>query len=393
MPEDAVEAVVADTTTAADPVGTDAHFEAALAAAIKEAPPPSADDKADPAVIAESEQRQAKADEADARANANDPAKAEAEPESKPEPEPVKVEPTPGTLGKARRLFNEGKIEEALELALGINLDKIEPTTKQWRGVKRIAAEARAEAATAKATADKEANEARQVLQQVMPFVDGAQAYLKGDFATFLKLTTGDTPEQFQRKLVEQLHSAPAADPAVMRRIEQLEQERKAERAAWQAEQQRMQQENARLQYAQAQREYVAELTEELKAVPQFAKVASKPAFLQRVVALQQEAYNHKTKTTIDTIEAAEMVWDDLYGDVVETNPPAGGKAGLTQAPRANGVPTERAGASTAGKTTTTLRHDKPTEAAPELSGEWSPENQEKILDRYTRMAKSELVA
>jgi hypothetical protein len=167
--------------------------------------------------------------------------------------------------------------------------------------------------------------------------------------------------------------------------IEKLKRERAEERAAMRAEQERLQAEHSQLRYQQAQQAWIADISTELKAVPQFEKVAVKPAFIQRVFAIQQQAYNPKTQTTIDTIEAAEIVWDDLYGDVVAP-PAARAQAGSTQVPRANGNNPAQAA-------TTTLRHTQPTEAAPDLNGPWTPETQEKILERYTRMARSEQLA
>jgi len=193
------------------------HFQAAMQAAIKEAEAAHAKNAPAPEKIQEAEDLEAlKAKEADV----------------KPEPEPeAEKAVSPGTLGKARRLLAEGKINEALKLALDIDLDKVEPTTKQWKGVKRYVQEAKEEVVQVRQQAEQEVNQARHVAQQLQPFINGAQAYLKGDFATFLKLTTGDTPENFQRKLIGQLHEAPKSDPALLARLEAVERERQAERA------------------------------------------------------------------------------------------------------------------------------------------------------------------
>ncbi len=272
-----------------------------------------------------------------------------------------------------------------------MNFEKIEPTTKQWKAVKRHAQEARQVAAQARQEADQHTAQAKQVLSQVMPFVEGAQAYLKGDFAKFLQLTTGDTPEAFQRKLIAQLHEAPKSDPAVVSRLEQIERERQQERDAWQREQERIRQENNQLRYQQAVQSWCNDISSELKDTPQFAKVASKPAFVQKVFTLQQQAYNSRTQTTMDTLEAAEIVWNELYGDVVETPAAVATKVAPTPAPVGNtSATTERTGTRPAGMTTV---KSVTSEAVPELAEPWSPERQEKILERYTRMARSELTA
>lgn len=355
------------------------HFQAAMQAAIKEAEAAHAKDAPAPEKIQEAEDLEAlKAKEA----------------EAKPEPEAKKDEEekpaSPGTLGKARRLFAEGKIEEALELALGVNLAKIEPTTKQWKGVKRYVLEAKEEVTQVRQQAEQEVNQARHVAQQLQPFINGAQAYLKGDFATFLKLTTGDTPENFQRKLIGQLHEAPKSDPALLARLEAVERERQAERAQTADANRKYQELQAQQKYEQAVTAWKSNIAAELKDT-EYAKAASKPVFLDRVYDMQAKHYNARTQTTLDTSEAAELVWEEMYGGVVETPQLAGSKAGTTQSPRVNGDNTERTGAGNAGNTT--LRLTQPTEAGAAGSVPWSPENQEKLMEQYIRQSRSLLAA
>jgi hypothetical protein len=375
-----------------DYAAQEAHFTAALEAAMKEVPPPDKEPEAEKVTgqevaIAVEEQRQA---DAEKEANATKVEPAKTEPEKAPEPE---LKLSPGTLGKARRLLAEGDVNGALELALGINLEKIEPTTKQWKGVKRIAESARAEAAQAREFAEKEIASARHVVTTLQPFVQAAQAYLKGDYRTFLELATGDTPEKFQQKLINSLHEAPKSDPAMVARLEQLERERVQERQAWKAEQERMAAQNAQMQYAQQVQAWKGGIAEELKTAenPVLAKLATKPRFIEQVFAVQQQYLDARTRSTIDTLEAAEMVYDEFYSGLIDSQP-AGGQAGSTQTPRVNGAATGQPGTSVVGKTTS-LRHTQATEASPSANLPWSPENQEKLLEEAVRKAKSAIAA
>lgn len=359
----------------------EAHFQAAMDAAIKEAEALHAKDgKAPPEKIQEAENTEA--------LKAKEDAEPEAKKDDEDKPEPEKAV-SPGTLGKARRLLAEGKIDEALQLALGIDMGKIEPTTKQWKGVKRYVEEAKAEAAEAKQLVEQEVNQARYVVQQLQPFINGAQAYMNGDFATFLKLCTGDSPEDFQRKLIGQLHEAPKSDPALLARLEAVERERQAERAAASEATKKYQELQAQQKYDQAVVTWKGEIATELKGT-MFEKAANKQIFIDRVYDVQLKHYNPKTKTTLDAQEAAELAYEEMYGGVVETPQLAGSKTGSTQSPRVNGDPTERTGAGNAGSTSTTLRLAQATEAAPADPMLWSPANQEKLMEQYIRQARSE---
>src|SRR5882724_5377161 len=130
------------TLTAPDMPGDaqEAHFQAALAAAQAEVKdiPDTVGLKIQEAANNEAAKAEAKAQVEDAKAA---PAK---------DGEPEKVEPVreddakeaPGTLGKLRRLYNEGKLNEAWKLAFGVDPEKVEPTTKQWKAAKAYYKEA-----------------------------------------------------------------------------------------------------------------------------------------------------------------------------------------------------------------------------------------------------------
>lgn len=379
----------------------EAHFQAALAAAIKEVPPPEAEPEADPITghektsaeaLQSEENRQADAEKEAIKHKSKSKEKDEEEDENEDEEEAERPETdkkmSPGTFAKARRLLSEGDVNGALELALGIDLDKVEPTTKQWKGVKRIAQEAKHEAAEAKAFAEREISQARHVVTTLQPFVQAAQHYLKGDYKTFLELATGDTPEQFQKKLIAQLHEAPKSDPAMVARMEQIERERAQEREAARVEREQFAAARAQMQYQEQVQAWKNGIVEELKSSenPVLAKLASKPKFVEEIFSLQNKHLDKRTRTTIDTLEAAEMAYEELYDGVLE---PAGGKTGSTQSARDNAGSTERSGKN-AGKN---IRLSNPSEASPLATLPWSPENQEKILEEAIRKTKSSQAA
>lgn len=369
------------------PQGREDHFQSAFNAALEEAPLETEDAavKADTKVkIVEAEQAAAvKAKEADEEELETAPEDEEDEPQ-RPETDVVDK----GALAKARRLFKEGDIAEALEVA-GFDIDKINPTTKQWKAVKRYVADAKEEAQTAKVEAEGQIAKVREIAASLVPLAHGAQAYAKGDIALFLKLTTGDTPEEFQRKLIAQLHEAPRTDPRIEAKLNAIE----AERAAERAEAKRLKEENDTLVAAQAEVKWLSEMSAELKEDSDYAKYSTNEKFLKDVLDTQRANTNHKTKTTLSHTDAAELVlaeWRKVYGGVVDDPSPAGGKTGSTRSDRANSDKTGRGGLNGASKKTN-LRHATNTEAAPdEFDAEWSRANQEKILESYIRKAKSE---
>lgn len=393
MPPDSVETPAVATSAASEPDyasqdGREAHFQSAFNAALEVAPL----ETEDAVVKTETKVKIVEAEQTAAlKAKEEDDEELEAGPPEDEEDEPQKPETDvvdKGALAKARRLFKEGEIAEALEVA-GFDIDKINPTTKQWKAVKRYVADAKEEAQTAKANADGQIAKVREIAASLVPLAHGAQAYANGDIALFLKLTTGDTPEEFQRKLISQLHEAPRSDPRIEAKLNAIE----AERAAERVEAKRLKDENEALVALQAEVAWLGEMSKELKTDPDYEHFATNEKFLKDVLETQRANTNHKTRMTLSHTDAAELVlaeWRKVYGGVVDDPSPAGGKAGSTRSDRANSDKTGRGGLNGASKKTN-LRHATNTEAAPdEFDAEWSRANQEKILESYIRKAKSE---
>lgn len=393
---------MADTSTPTPAASTatpqdvqEAHFQAALSKAIAEAPPEidpdikaelAKDASADPAVVAESEKRAKDVEKAKEPGPDAEPAAAAEE----NKPEPI----AEGSLGKARRLFADGDISGALKTALGVDVEALDGGLKsrQWkalvareRAVKAALVEADQRVVTAEGRVSEKERVVQQAAQQLQPLFKAIQAYHQGDVDAFIQQATGDSMEKFQRRIIAQMQKAPApaapqTDPRVEARLRQLEQERQTEKTAREA----AEAETRTLKAKDAEARWVGEISQELAEHPQYKAVATKKAFLDRVLQVQRDNYNPKTQMTLAAAEAAELAWEELYGGVIDTQPKAAAPAG-------KGAVTGRGGLDGAGSgQTTSLKHSQASEAAPDVARPWSIENQQSILDEFIRKEKTE---
>ncbi len=271
---------------------------------------------------------------------------------------PADVDATPAVagaagLGRARKLIREGNIAAALDL-IGLSPDKLEG--KQWGAFRQR--EKAAQEAERKAV-EKEAglsSVARQLQQQYGRYDEAQKAYEAEDYETAFKLAFNESPNDFQRKQIHALHSK-TKDPEVValrKKIQQME-----EKA--QTDQQQQQAARAEHERKQARQTYQATLATELSEMddPRFARVAAKPAFIKRVFDIQEQHWNERAQTTIDTVEAAELAWEELYEGVA-------GETGATTAQsvsKATGTP--KTPVRQGGKTSTTLNPHEASEASP----------------------------
>lgn len=375
MPDSPETSTVAPATSAAPSLAThegrEAHFQQALESAVKAAEVAGGDTPVEPAAAAENAQVESPVKDANLDKSA---------PEDSPQEK--------GALGKARRLFNEGDVDGALKLVLGVEAKDLNEVQLKSRHFKALVAREKAAAKAvqdARTEADTREANVRDVATKLMPMVQAVQAYHKGDFEGFVKMATGDSLESFQRKVIAQLQQTPAGKaevpPELLARLTQLENERKTEKA----EAARIKAENDAIKAQQAEAKWVGEIADELSKDERFTKVATKKAFLTKVLETQKRHFNPNTQMTVDAIEAAEEVWDELYGDVIDTPP-------KTAATAAKVASTGRGGSNGASgrKTTTNVNHSVPTEAAPVDEGPWTPEKQEKILQYWARKGQSE---
>jgi hypothetical protein len=270
-----------------------------------------------------------------------------------------------GGLARARKLFAKGDVAEAVKLAFGVDPEDLKLNSKQWDAVKEKLSKTKNEAREAEARGQQAMAQAQQMVQRFVPLAQAAQAYAQGDYETFVRLATGDDFTTFQRKLIAQ--AAQTKDPAAEARIARLEQtiaQRDAENA-------RLQQMTAQQQQAQAVRKHVSELASELKDCgdPRFEAAAGKQLFLDKVLEIQREHWNKRDQTTLPPLEAAELAWEELYGDLLEVRTERGGVRGSPERGGQNHGTPGRSGPNSArvtAKAGTNLRHSQAAEAAPE---------------------------
>jgi hypothetical protein len=398
MPDSTPVAAPAPAPDYQDPQGRQTHFESALAAALKEAPPQGDDEMPTPVLGTKGISADPKVEAELVAAVDSDkqpPPDADLATGEKPAPAAPKADEATaaGTLGKARRLFDEGDVDGALALALGTTVDKIDGAKLQSKHFKALVNRERAAQMAvreAETKAEEQVTQVRQAAQSLLPMIKAAQAYEAGDLEAFVKHATGDSLEAFQMKVLEKFKAGalpaqqPRQDPVLLARLNALENERAVERA----QAAKLAEENKRLQSEHAAKRWNDEVAAELAAVPQFSAIAKKPSFVKRVQEVQRSNYNPKTQMTLDAVDAAQIVWDELYAGVIDT--PTG-----TVAPAVKGAVTGRGGLDGASglEKTTNLNYSVATEAAPDPTVSWSPEHQKKILEAAMRKAKSEAFA
>jgi hypothetical protein len=215
-----------------------------------------------------------------------------------------------GGIGRARKLVREGNIAGALEL-IGLHPEKLEG--KQW-GAFRQREKAAQDAA--RAASEKEqglANVARQLQQQYGRYDEAQKAYEAEDYDTAFKLAFNETADDYTRKRVHSLHTK-TKDPEVIKLRKELD----AMRVEKQTDMQRAQEQAAEQGRKQARQTYQQTLATELAEMDdrRIQRVATKKAFIQKVFDIQEQHWNEGAQSTIDTVEAAELAWEELYEGV-----------------------------------------------------------------------------
>ncbi len=280
----------------------------------------------------------------------DEPASPAEEPAPAPEPPAAAAA---GSLGSARKLVREGNIAAALEL-IGLHADKLEG--KQWGAFRQ-----REKAAQ---EAEKKAEQMHQqlreihggLLRQYGAFEEAKKLYDAEDYDAAFNLIFRESPDDFQRKRIHGL-ATKTKDPEVIKLRKQLD----AMVAEKQTEEQRRAEYQQRQAREQARTTYRAELAEKLSEMddPRFARVAQKPAFVQRVFDIQEQHWNERAQQTLDTIEAAELAWEELYEGV------AGETSGTAALSVSKSAGTAKTPARPVAKATTTLNPHEASEASP----------------------------
>lgn len=324
---------------------------------------------------------------ADGKFKAAEPGEKKAEGDAaepaKPKAKPEEAGPA-GSLTKVRRLWADGNIEEAVKIAFGVDASELKLNSKQWTEFNHKARAAKQEARANHEAANQKLQQASQIAQQFVPVIQARQAYAAGDYENAFRLAFGESANDFQRKMIAQIAGG-GKDPATDARVARLEAQLHAE----QVERARMAQLTEQQRYQQAVETHVKEITDELteSGDDRFERVASKRPFLEKVLAIQREHWNGKH--TLPAVEAAELAWDELYGDLLEARSERGGDRSSVAERGRTRVTSERGGSAgsrkTSAKAGTNLRHSQAAEAAPEeeMSGD-------DLLAHFIRKAKSE---
>jgi len=260
-----------------------------------------------------------------------------------------------GGLRRAQKLVHDGNIGEALKL-IGLTPDKLQG--RHWKALEKREATIAEGIRQAQAKEQHLANIARELHQRYSRYEEAEKAYQAEDYDAAHKLAWGETPDEYYKKRTYALHNK-AKDPEVIALRKTIEEER-AERKR---EREELARAKAEHEKAQARATYRNTLAEELGTLDdgRFSLVAKKPAFINRVFDIQEQHWNERTQETIDTVEAAELAWEELYEGV----------AGEPSASTAQSVGKPSLGAKSQGKpaakASTTLNPHEASEASPAL--------------------------
>lgn len=286
----------------------------------------------------------------------------EAEPEAEAAEEPVKPEPqeTEPAVAIPENREEQRKTLAALAERLGLHVSeaRVEPAERiKWRQEKA------AEKAALKA--ERERFEAER--QSHAGLAGKAETAIKliedGEVDEALKALFGKGLEDLNKIEIGKLQGR---DPRVTRLEKELAKEREEKaRIAREAEER-----SAKEAQARGRQEYVANLSKALSAVAEFKPIADDPELVERVVQLQEQAYDPDDDSTIPADVAARAVLQEvrqryerlskLFGAPAASVPEIAPQGGSTPAKRAvknRTVPQNKA--STASPQTRSLSDDE----------------------------------
>ncbi len=321
---------------------------------------------------------------ASATETADKPADAQAAPVAK------KTEPeATGSLGKARRLVAEGKVNEALDL-IGLKPDKIDHKAwKQWRINNEAVASAvkaqRDEVESGKAELDRVA---RQLSAEFKPLSDGKKAYEAGDYEEAFRLWTGEDLNSFQRKALQRMSNPGIDKDPAFTAIRSENAELRKQLTDFITQQQEAQKTQS---LEQRRQERWQGMVEALKNSDdeRIVTAADKGAFQKRVWQVLGRHYDEATDSTLPDTEAAEIAFEELTREYEEQGQIFGGKpADVVRDRVASNPATPDQGRNPArrpARAATSLSTSEAAEAAPDrkLRGK-------ALLDSFIRRAQSE---
>jgi hypothetical protein len=192
-------------------------------------------------------------------------------------------------------------VREALGRKLGVSSAQWEKLRKFEAGAKRAIA----------AREQELGGVVERLKAEYAPFHQARKAYDAGDYDAAFKAAFGEDAADYQRKVIGQRIGK---NPEVEKLRAELEQERAERRQREeQAEQQR-----AESEQRQAVHDYLSDLQAQCAESEDLAirKFAHRPAFIQRIYAIQRESYDENANTVLPLSHAAEMARDEILNSI-----------------------------------------------------------------------------
>jgi hypothetical protein len=287
-----------------------------------------------------------------------------------------------------RRLWNEGKFDEAFQRAFG-RIPEEQLNSKGWAAWRAESKKQRAEVQAKVSEVERQKAELRDIHGRLMAeyqtMHDARKALQDGDLDAAFQKFAGVDFNTFSRNHLRQ-STAPSVgkDPA----FQALQRELAEVRRENQEHRQRMQEQASQAQKERAQREYVADMIDTLEASDdqRIVKAARRPKFQQKIIEIQQQHWDPTTEWTLPHEEAAQMALQELESEWGEV---FGGSASRPE-PRGESR-TQPARAATPAKPTaravTTLSQKEAAEAAtqPKLKGK-------ALVEKYVAQANAMLL-
>jgi len=230
-------------------------------------------------------------------------------PEKKAEDKPADKAAESATIARARRLFEEGKFDEASKLVFGKPFDELELKSKHWADWRH-----QNKTVSQKLEADRQRfqQEYAQAQEMFRPIVAAKQALDAGDYEGFVKHATGLDPNEFSKRMLASFHKgAVALPPAVSQQLTAIQRELEETKRA-RAELEKQAAERSKVETIN---NYKNSIWQELTASEddRFKRAANKAPFVNRIFEIQAQHYDHATKETMPLDEAAEIAWGELY--------------------------------------------------------------------------------
>jgi DNA repair exonuclease SbcCD ATPase subunit len=157
-----------------------------------------------------------------------------------------------------------------------------------------------------------ELEEKRQtIVRAFQPLKEAREAFDAGDVETAVQKAFGLSMTEFGKRHVSQLTSVKTVDPrvdALTKELETLRTERTREVEERKAE-------AAKASAAVAEASERAALVDTLGSMGEYAKVAQRPAFADRVIHELRAHWDARTESTVSISEAAAAAYEYLYGE------------------------------------------------------------------------------